>query len=124
MKSKKTKKNFDPINLKIISELMAFYMSNGANDVDINLKLEDNFVTICISAKINPLSEEYLSEVLEHLNTPRQHELESYYWQLGGEDEDSDLSLIGVMIDEVQHTYENDKLTLNLTRFNQSSEGL
>ena len=124
MKSKKTKKAFDPINLKIISELMAFYMCNGAHDVDINLKLEDSFVTICISAKINPLSAEYLSEVLEHLNTPRQHELESYYWQLGGEDEDSDLSLIGVMIDEFTHTYEGDRLTLILTRYNQNSEGL
>ncbi len=124
MKSKKTKKSFDPINLKIISEIMAFYMSNGAKDVDINLKLEDNYVTICLSSAINPLEQEYLNEIIEHLNTPRQHELESYYWQLSGEDEDSDLSMVGIMIDEVQYKYEGDRLTLTLTRYNQSMERL
>ncbi len=121
MKSKKHKKSFDPINLKIISEIMAFYMSNGARDVDINLKLEDSYVTISVSAVVAPLEQDYLNETLEHLNTPRQHELESYYWQLSGEDEDSDLSLIGVMIDDVQLKYENDRLTLILTRNKQGS---
>ena len=114
----KANKNINPINIRIISELLSFYMHKGASDVDINLKEEKDKVTICISAIITSTNQEELDRELKLLSTPRQHELESYYWQLSGEDEDNNLSLIGIMIDTVEYKYEKDKLTLVITRSN------
>lgn len=115
----KANKNIDPINIKIISELLAFYMHRGAKDVDMNLKEEKDKSTIYISSLMPPMKQEELDIILEHLNKPRQHELESYYWQLSGEDEDNDLSLVGVMIDTAEYKYEKDRLTLVITRSKQ-----
>ena len=117
----KANKSIDPINIKIISELLAFYMHRGATDVDINLKEEKDKVTICISALISTINQDEFDSIIKLLNNPRQHELESYYWQLSGEDEDNDLSLVGVMIDNVEYKYEKDTLTLIITRSKQRS---
>ena len=51
------------------------------------------------------------------LSIPRQHEVEQYYWHLGGESEfDCELSLVGMMVDNTNIKYENDRLHIELQR--------
>lgn len=104
-------------NLKIVSELITFFHNHGSSDVNINLNSDDEHSYFNISGKVKPISEEELSSLINMLNSPRQHEIEQYYWNLGGESEyDSELILIGMMINTANVTYKDDILTIKLIR--------
>jgi len=51
---------------------------------------------------------------------PRRHDIEEYYWELTGDDDlDTELSLVGMMVDDVVIDYKNNKdLIINLKRTN------
>ncbi len=104
-------------SIRIINELIVFFNNHGATDININFISNESNSNYIISAKINPLSQDDLLLLSNTLNLPRQHEVEEYYWNLGGDSEDSsELDLIGMMIDNSTITYENDFLTINLIR--------
>lgn len=51
------------------------------------------------------------------LNTPRQYEVENYYWNLGGECEfDSELTLVGMMINSAKISYKDGNLKISIIR--------
>ena len=57
---------------------------------------------------------EYLTYIL---NTPRQHEIEHYYWSLGGECEfDSELTLVGMMINSAKVYFKDGILKISIIR--------
>lgn len=116
MKAKKHLKRFDPINLKILSELSAFFMSRGAMELQMELKDEEGMVCIYISGSIGDAWQEDVDELTNQLNVHRQHEVESYYWQLSGEDEFEDLVAVGMMVDKAGVLYEDGRLEINITR--------
>lgn len=103
--------------LKIINEIMSFcYHLNSAN-INVNVKTIENTSIILIKAKIENLSDETLMNLTQTLNIPRQHEVEQYYWHLGGNNEfDSELSLVGMMVDSATISYDNNILVIELKR--------
>jgi hypothetical protein len=116
MKAKKHLKGFDPINLKILSELSAFFMSRGARQLQMELKDEEDMVCIHISGSIEEIWKEDVDELTNQLNVQRQHEVESYYWQLSGEDEFEDFVAVGMMVDKAEIVYKDGRLEINVTR--------
>jgi len=116
MKAKKHLKSFDPINLKILSELAAFFMSRGARELQMELKDEEDRVCIYISGSIEDTWQEDVDDLANQLNVQRQHEVESYYWQLSGEDEFEDFVAVGMMVDKAKVEYKDGKLEINITR--------
>lgn len=116
MKAKKHLKRFDPVNLKILSELAAFFMSRGARELNMELKDEENKVCMCISGRIEDTWQEDVDDLASQLNVQRQHEVESYYWQLSGEDELEDFVTVGMMVDKAEVEYKDGRLEINITR--------
>lgn len=104
-------------SLKIINELMSYLHKLGANDINVNLKKDDSTTIFIIWGKIDYIDETEINNLHTTLNMNRQHEVEEYYWHLGGEEESNEeLSLIGMMIDEVEIDYSNNILTLKIYR--------
>ena len=103
--------------LKIVNELITYFHKLGNSDIHIDLCTIDDKSYFCISGKVSPLSNNDISSLVEILETPRQHEVEEYYWQLGGESElECELTLISMMIDDAIITYQDDVLTIKLIR--------
>ncbi|MFN2340717.1 MAG: hypothetical protein ABR547_05550 [Halanaerobium sp.] len=103
-------------SIKLISELSAFVLHAGGNEFNVNFQEKDQIVTITIEANIKNLSSNYL-ETLEGLNTPRQSEVEDYYWELAGESYNyQELTLVGMIIDKAEYSYENNILKITVYR--------
>lgn len=104
-------------NLRIINELMNYIYKLGAKNININFNEEDTSTNFVIWGNITSLSEEKLDELKLKLNTERIHEVEEYYWHLGGDSEvGEELSLIGMMIDKVDIKLENGLLYIKISR--------
>ena len=104
-------------NLKIITELMSFCYHFSAKDITVNIKTIDNTSNIVLDAIIKDFPKDDYYNLIQALSIPRQHEVEQYYWHLGGESEfDCELSLVGMMVDNTNIKYENDRLHIELQR--------
>lgn len=104
-------------NLKIINEIMTYLHKLGAKDINVNLNKNDSPTTFHIWGKINNIDSDELYNLTNILNTNRQHEIEEYYWNLGGESEaDGELTLVGMMIDKAEITYSNNILSFKIFR--------
>ena len=72
-------------NLKIITELMSFCYHFSAKDITVNIKTIDNTSNIVLDAIIKDFPKDDYDNLIQALSIPRQHEVEQYYWHLGGE---------------------------------------
>lgn len=104
-------------NIRIISELIAYFHKLGTDDVHIDMGTDESNSYFYISGIVESLPKDELETLDIILNTQRQHEVEQYYWHLGGESEyDCELTLVGMMVDKVAISYLNDTLTLKIFR--------
>lgn len=104
-------------NLRIINEMMTYMYKLGAKDININYKEENTLTTFIILGNISNIPTNKLEDLKSKLNTDRIHEIEEYYWHLGGESEiGEELSLIGMMIDETVISFENNILSITIYR--------
>ena len=104
-------------NLKIINELMTYLHKLGAKDIDVQLRKIDSSTAFHIWGKINNIDSDELDNLTNILNTHRQHEIEEYYWNLGGESEaEGELARVGMMIDKAEITYSNNILSFEILR--------
>ncbi|MFW6016780.1 MAG: hypothetical protein ACOCRK_10110 [bacterium] len=80
--------------------------------MDINIKEKDDEVIISLKSYIENIPLERLN-ALDDLNTPRQSQVEEYYWELAGENNQyQELSLVGMMTDKAEFYYEDNILEL------------
>lgn len=106
-------------NLRISNELITCLHKLGAQDININLKNSDTKTTFLVWGVIKDIDEKKIEKLINVLNTKRQYEIEEYYWNLPSDyDSDNQLSMVGMMVDSVEVTYENHILTLNISRLN------
>ncbi|MGL4773140.1 MAG: hypothetical protein ACRC2K_06180 [Clostridium sp.] len=104
-------------NLKIVNELISYCYHYGSDEVSMDIKNVDDSTRIHIKAKLTNFSEDNLQNLIDTLNVPRQHEVEQYYWHLGGESAfDSELSLVGMMVDESNISFSDNVLNLEVIR--------
>lgn len=104
-------------NTKIVSELMNFCYNNGGKNISIELKSKNDETVIYVKSKIENLSESTLETSKKLLNAPRCREIEAYYWNLTGDnEEDLELTLVGMMVDDASITYDKDTLSIKLLR--------
>lgn len=104
-------------NIKIINELIAYFYKFGTTDVHIDLNSDSKNSYFNIYGKIDNISKDELESLIYILNTPRQREVENYYWNLGGECEfDTELTLVGMMINSAKVTYIDNVLTISIIR--------
>ncbi|KLE16783.1 hypothetical protein [Clostridium sp. C8] len=108
--------NFEK-NLRIVNELMTYLHKLGCSDINVNLHTEESYTNFIIWGKTQEINDLELFNLNKLLNTKRQHELEEYYWSLGGDCElDEELSLVGMMVDTAEIKFNDGILTLNIFR--------
>ena len=104
-------------NLRIINEIMTYLHKLGANDINVTFHTEDNASSFLMWGHIKEIDDIELYNLKKILNTNRQHEVEEYYWNLGGECElEGELSLVGMMIDKAEISYNDSILSIKIYR--------
>ncbi|WP_408956018.1 hypothetical protein [Natroniella sp. ANB-PHB2] len=103
--------------IKVVGELMSFYYQLGIRQIEIDVKDGSEQMVVSIKGEKEKIDNERLEEVNELLNTPRQAQVEEYYWKLAGESgQASELSLLGMMIDKAEVSYEDSILEIKVYR--------
>lgn len=101
---------------RILQELLGYYFSHEIDDLNINLHCTNVECTITLTGK-TPSKPNDLKQLRETLNSPRQPEVEEYYWQLlGVSNEKHELNLVGSLIDSAEVTYDKGILKITVCR--------
>jgi len=104
-------------NLRIMNELMTCIHKLGANDISFNLNENGDETLFTIWGEIDFIEESHLQNLTNLLSTKRQHEIEEYYWNLPSNyNSESQLAIVGMMIDFAEVIYDNNVLTIKLSR--------
>ena len=104
--------------LRITGDLMLYCHHHGATELTAGIVEGDGIITYVINACPVQLSDEQLEGLIKRLNAPRQKNIEQDYWELMGESEDfSELTLVGMLCDEVDIVYENNAIAVTLIRY-------
>lgn len=103
---------------RIIDELSTHYLDKNPSKLNINIDNLDDLFKISFEVYDVRYSDDEIKLMLEILNEPRLPAVETYYWSLTSEStEDSELSLIGMMIDKAEMFFENSCLYVYLYRY-------
>ena len=101
---------------KIVDEVLLYLLKH--NDDDISIDISRNEERIIFTFKLNALDNEVLSYMDKYINKEREIEVEEYGWELMGESgSQSDLGMVGLLIDKMVISKEDDHLILKLTRY-------
>lgn len=102
---------------KMVDELTTFFLEHEAKSLKVHV---ENFIdkeVIIVEAVALDDIKLCVKRLNRFLSYPRECEMEEYYWELAGETEHSEeLGLVGIMIDEANIGYEEDKILLELIR--------
>lgn len=102
---------------KMVDELITYFFSMGSTSMNVNI--EDKAERFVIKLKSNYIdnNEEKINKLIHHLKCDKQEEMEEYYWELAGDsDVDTELTLIGMMTDDVEIDINEDTIELVLYR--------
>ncbi|MBU5593475.1 hypothetical protein KQI89_17180 [Clostridium sp. MSJ-4] len=107
-------------NTRIVNELMNYCYKNGADKIRIEVNTQKEATEFFIKAFDVKLDNKSLALMKKLLNATRSHELEEHYWILAGDtDTHPELTLIGIMTDEVEIKYSDENiLDIYLKRMN------
>lgn len=103
-------------DIRIMADLAVHCHRLGAKEYKMDMSCDGEVFTFCIRCKIKPLPQNDLEELETQLNRPRQREIEESYWGLTGEDSDSHLTLVGMMLDGADVRYSGGELTISARR--------
>jgi len=102
---------------KIVDELTTLLLKEDTDEVDFKIKKTDYETIIYITDYNTKYTPDHVEQLKQCLNVQRQHEVEEYYWQLVGEcDSDSELTVIGAMIDSAEIELKDGNLHLKIVR--------
>lgn len=103
----------------LIDEISTFFLKNDSNEMDIKIKKESNLSKVFLTIYNTKFSDEYIDDLRDILNIPRQCEVEGFYWELMGDDASGDeLFLIGSMIDSAIVEKRENNLYIEIERKN------
>ena len=104
-------------HMHIAGELLSYCHSKGATEYHLDVKGLSDGTAFTISASPAVISDSDMELLNKKLSVPRQKEMEQNYWELSGESEtSSELLLVGMMVDEVEVSYDGIALTIRLKR--------
>lgn len=102
--------------LKIMNELVRFYLKAGNSHVRIALDITEHEGTISLEGCCTRIDPKKLEELNDILNSPRKDEAEEYYWNLVGSNDFSEIHLLGSLVNEGEVYYEGDTLKIKVKR--------
>jgi len=102
--------------IKIMNELVRFYLRSGNNHVSVDLDITDLEGTITLRGCCTRLKQETLIELDRIINSPRKDETEEYYWNLMGTNDFSEIRLLGSLVNDGSVKHEGDDLIIKVRR--------
>lgn len=103
--------------LKIANEIAYYCYSLGADSMCINIINKETSYEISLKCDIKYLPKDEIEKLQQGLEVPRRHEVEEYLYELAGESEGfRELSLVGMMIDQVEITYDKPQFNIIMYR--------
>lgn len=104
---------------RIVEELMNYFFYLGATNISVNVNEDEKKYTIFFKCNCGSCAKDKIEEISRLLKCGKNEEMEEYYWALTGEcDSDSELSLIGMMVDESKIDFvPGDGVQIILSRF-------
>lgn len=103
--------------IKLMSELINFCIEIDMNDLDISFSSHKDKGEITVSGYAENPPMKKLKNLEKIINTPRQEELEEYYWMLVGHGHGmQELEMIGPLVDNGSITYKDKILTIYICR--------
>lgn len=110
MKNRKSKM------VKIMNELVWFYIRSGNNSVSVDLDIRETEGIITLRGSCSNLDQYTLRELDDVINSPRKDETEEYYWNLMGTSDFSEIHLLGSMVNEGTVKCDGDDLLIQVIR--------
>lgn len=102
---------------KIIDEMFISLTKLGANDITINFKNTEKSFIFHIVTTCHEKNADKIYKLNKYLCVERHEEMENYYWELAGNyPDDIELTLIGMMTDDVKISFDDDVLDITLVR--------
>lgn len=103
--------------IKIMNELVNFCLQINMKDLEIDFSVNGDIGKVIVEGYVTNPPLEKLENLYDILNTPRQEELEEFYWGLIGDSYGGQqLEMIGVMVDRGIVNYEDNILTITIYR--------
>lgn len=103
---------------RIVDELIVFLFSIGGTDIRVNIQNLENHYKIFFESDYTEGQNQKIDKLIKYINCPKQEEMEEYYWELAGDcDIDTELSLVGMMIDEAEINFVDDRIQIVLYRY-------
>ncbi|EOC99666.1 hypothetical protein [Caldisalinibacter kiritimatiensis] len=103
---------------KILDELVTFCFLHGTNEMNVNIENHNEYFKISFVIDNIDCTDRRVQELKKLLNSPRQEEIEEYYWELAGEcDSDTEFTLVGAMVDRAEVEFKGTSLYLTLYRY-------
>ncbi|HIY58029.1 MAG TPA: hypothetical protein H9829_07585 [Candidatus Tetragenococcus pullicola] len=104
----------------IVNALLFYCLENDITSVQLDISYEETQLSLQLQGISKKLPAN-INEFLDLLNTPRDTSIEGYYDELLGSGKETlnaqDYRLLGMALDHVEMTYEDQSFQLNLTRF-------
>jgi uncharacterized tellurite resistance protein B-like protein len=101
---------------KMVQEITTYLLLIGATDITVNIQDRDKDFRIFIESDFKE-NEEIVEQFVEKLKSPKQVEIEEYYWELTGDcDVDSELHLVGMMMDKAYVEVKEGRIEIELYR--------
>lgn len=103
---------------RIANVLVDFFLSLSAKKIDLSIDEQENFFEIIISSESVNDNHSKIEDLKDFLKVQRQEEIEEYYWQLVGNDNEiEEINLIGMMVDEAVVEHQHPILKVKLIRY-------
>lgn len=102
---------------KITEELINYFFKIGATQIHIDVVEENDRYKVIFISNIQNIKQKDLDLLVKCLNCEKLEEMEEYYWELTGEcDTDTELMIVGMMIDDFELNIKDDEMELVIYR--------
>jgi hypothetical protein len=102
---------------RIIDEILIYFIHNGIKDVDIKIRSDLKQIKIIFEISDVKIFRDDLEEIERYLSLPYQCDIDEYFWQLNGiQEQDFNLEIVGMMINSYIISKNNNKLILELIK--------
>ena len=104
---------------RIVDELITFFYAAGGSDFDIKIREDDEQHAIFFRSNYDKAHMPQVEKLCRYLNQGRSPSIEESYWGLAGGGDleaESEMLLIGAMIDHADIKVQDDKITFYLYR--------
>lgn len=102
--------------IKIMNELVWFYIRLGDNHVSVDLDITETEGIVTLRGSTCNLNQDIIRELDSEINSPRKDETEEYYWNLMGSSDFSEIHLLGAMVNEGTIECDGDDLVIQIKR--------